>query len=86
MHAVLHYLVAQGAMLDDAEVEVLEEGRNAGEEADALDAAGLGLVEEGADEKAAGPASFGVRPDNDGTDLGEVRAVDVECSTADELA
>ena len=86
MHAVFHYLVAQGAMVDDAEVEVIEEGGDAGEEADALDAAGFGLIEEGVDEEAAGPVSLGVRPDNDGADLGEVRAVDVECSTADELA
>jgi|SRR5271170_4111566 len=86
MHAVFHYFVAQGAMVDDAEVEVIEEGGNAGEEADALDAAGFGLIEEGVDEEAAGPVSLDVRPDYDRAHLRKVRSVDVERSTADELA
>jgi len=73
-------------MLDDAEVEAIEEGGYTGEEADAFDGAGFSLIEEGTDEEAAGPASLSVRPDNDGAHLGEVWAVDVERSTADELA
>jgi hypothetical protein len=65
---------------------VLEESGDAGEETDALDAAGLGLFEEGADEQAAGPVSLAVGLDDDGADLGKVRAVDVEGGTSDELA
>ena len=65
---------------------MLEEGGDAGEETDALDAAGFGLIEEGADEQAAGSVSLGVGMDNDGADLGEVLAVDVKSGTADELA
>jgi hypothetical protein len=72
-------------MFGSAEVEVLEESRDAGEETDALDAAGFGLVEEGVDEQAAGSVSLGIGTDDDGADLGEVLAVDVEGGTADEL-
>jgi hypothetical protein len=86
VHAVFHYFVAQEVTVGDAEVEVFEEGGNASEEADALDAAGFGLIEEGMDEKAAGAVALGVGPDDDGADLGEVRAVDVEGGAADELA
>ena len=42
-------------MVDDAEVEVFEEGGDAGEEADALDAGGFGLIEEGANERPPAP-------------------------------
>ena len=73
-------------MFGDAEVEVLEESGDAGEETDALDAAGFRLIEEGLHEQAAGSMSLGVGMDDDGTDLGEVLAVDVEGGTADELA
>ncbi len=72
-------------MAGDAELEVFEEGRDACEEADALDTAGFGLIEEGVDEKAAGSASLGVGIDDDRADLGEVLTVDVECRAADEL-
>ena len=72
-------------MFGDAEVEVFEEGWDAGEETDALDGAGFGLIEEGADEQAAGSVSLGVGANDDGADLGEMLAVDVECGTADEL-
>jgi len=73
-------------MFGDAEVEVLEETGDAGEETDALDAAGLGFIEEGVNEQAAGSVSLGVGMDDDGADLGEVLAVDVKSGTADELA
>ena len=73
-------------MFGDAEVEVLEESGDAGEETDAPDAAGLGLIEEGVNEQAAGSVSLGVGMDDDGADLGEVLAVDVKSGTADELA
>jgi len=73
-------------MFGDAEVEVLEESGDAGEETDALDAAGFGLIEEGVNEQAAGSVSLGFGMDHDGADLGEVLAVDVKSGTADELA
>ena len=65
---------------------MFEEIGDAGEETDALDAGGFGLIAEGADEEAAGPVALGFRADNDRTDLGQVLAVDVECRAADELA
>lgn len=65
---------------------MLEEGGDASEEADAPDAADFGLIEERADEQAAGSGFLGFGIDDDGADLGEVLAVDVECSAADELA
>ena len=73
-------------MLRDLEAEVFEEGWNASEEADALDAALLGLTQEGLDEEAACSVSCDVWADDDGAHLSEVWAVDVECRTADELA
>ena len=72
-------------MVDGVEAEVFEEGGDAGEEADAVDSAGFGLVEEGTDEQASGSASLGVGADDDGADLGEVLAVDVERGTTQEL-
>ncbi len=50
VHAVLGDFVAEGQAFGEMKVKVLEECWDAGEEADALDAAGFGLVEEGADE------------------------------------
>ena len=85
VYTVLQHFVAEGLTFGDAEVEVLEESGDAGEETDALDAACLGLIEEGVNEQAAGSASLGVGMDDDGADLGEVWAVDVERGTADEL-
>ena len=84
--AVLFHFVWQRLTFNDAEVKVLEEGGNASEEADALDAADFGLIEEGAHEQAAGSGFLGFGIDDDGADLGEVPAVDVECSATDELA
>ena len=72
-------------MWGDAKVEVLEECGDAGEEADALDSTGFGSIEEGADEQAASPVPFVVRPDSDRTDFRQVGAVDVEGGTTDEL-
>ncbi len=86
VRTVLRHFVAEDLTFGDAEVEVFEEGGDAGEETDAADAAGFGLIEEGADEQAAGSVSLGVGADDDGADLGEVRAVDVERGAADELA
>ena len=86
VYTVLQHFVAEGLMFGDAEVEVLEECGNAGEETDALDSAGFGLIEEGVNEQAAGSVSLGLRMDDDGPDLGEVLAVDVKSGTADELA
>ena len=42
VNAVLQNLVAEGESLGDVEVEVFEEGWDAGEEADTLDAFGFG--------------------------------------------
>ena len=86
VRAVFLYFVVKGLMVGDAEVEVFEEGRDACEEADALDATGFGLIDEGVDEKAASSASLGVGIDDDRADLSEVLAVDVECRAADELS
>ena len=85
MYTVLQDLIAEGLTFGDAELEVLEEGGDAGEETDALDAAGLGLIEEGMDGQAAGSVSLDVGMDDDGADLDEVLAVDVKSGTADEL-
>jgi hypothetical protein len=73
-------------MIDNAEVEVIEEGRYASQETDAFDATGFGLVEEGLDEEAACSVTLSVGTDDDGADLGEVLAVDVKGGTANELA
>jgi hypothetical protein len=85
MYAIFHYFVAQGLMVYGVETEVLEECGDAGEEADAVDSAGFGLIEEGSDEQASGSVPLGVGVDDDGADLGEMLAVDVECSATQEL-
>jgi hypothetical protein len=82
--AVLLYFVADGEAVRDVKVEVFEERGDAGEEADGGDVAALGLLEEGLDEKATGAVAFDVGEDDDGADLGEVRAVDVKGGTAEE--
>jgi len=64
----------------------LEEGGDASEEADAPDAANFGLMEECADEQAAGSGFLDFGIDDDGADFGKVLAVDMECSAADKLA
>jgi hypothetical protein len=56
----------------DAEVEVFEEGWDASEEADALDASGFGLIEECTYEEATGSAPLRLGIDDDGANLGEV--------------
>ncbi len=73
-------------MFDDAKVEVIKKCGYASEEADAPDASGFGLIEKCVDEQTASAVPFGVGMDGDRTDFGEVRAVDVERSTTDELA
>ena len=84
--AVFQGFVSEQLVLRDLEAEVFEEGWNASEEADALDAALLGLTQEGLDEEAACSVSCDVWADNDGPHFSEVGAVDMECCTADELA
>jgi hypothetical protein len=84
-HAVFRYFVAEELMFRDAELEVLEEARDAGEETDALDADGFCLAEKGVDEQAACSMSFGVGADDDGADLGQVFSIDVERGAAYEL-
>ena len=85
VEAVFEHLVGKSLTLGGAEVEVLEEVGDAGEEAKALDAARFGLAHELVDELATGTASFDIGTDDDGADLGEVRAIDVEGCTAEEL-
>ena len=65
---------------------MLEKGGDASEEADAPDALDFSLIEEGADEQAAGSGFLGFGIDDDGADLGEVLPVDMKCSAAEELA
>lgn len=85
VEAVFEHLVGEGLTLGGAEVEVFEEVGDAGEEAEALDAARLGLAHEFVDELATSSASFDIGADDDGADLGEVWAVDVEGCAAQEL-
>ncbi len=85
MDAVLGDLVPERQAFGDLEVKVLKEGRDAGEETDALDARGFSLVEERLDQEAAGTVAFGVGTDDDGAHLGEAFSVDVEGSAAEEL-
>jgi hypothetical protein len=85
VHAVLDDFVAEGQAFGEMKVKVLEEGWDAGEEADTFDAAGFGLLEEGVDEETAGAVTFSLGTNGDGADLGEVLAVDVEGCAAEEL-
>jgi hypothetical protein len=82
--AVLVDLVRQGGAVDDAEAEVEEEVGDAGEEADGGDFLLFCFFEEGTEEAAACALTFGFGLDDDGADLGEVRAVEMEGSAAEE--
>ncbi len=73
-------------MFDYAKVEVIKKCGYASEEADAPDTGGFGLFEKCVDEQTAGAVPFGVGMDGNGTDFGEMWAVDVQRSTTDELA
>ena len=86
VRAVFLHLVGQCAVFGDTEVEVFEEGRDSGEEADARDAAGFGLIEYGPDEQATSSVPLGFGANSDGADLTQMLAVDVESSAAEELA
>jgi hypothetical protein len=83
--AVFEDLVAKGESLCDAKVEVLEEGRDAGEETDTLDAFGFGLAKDGLDEKTSRAVAFGLGADDDGTYLREVLTVEVQGCAAEKL-
>ena len=63
-----------------------EEVGDAGEEADGGDLLLFGLFEEGAEQSAAGALAFGFGFDDDGADFGEVGAVEMESSAAEEDA
>jgi hypothetical protein len=65
---------------------VEEEVGDAGEEADGGDGLFFGFFEEGAEETTARALALGFGFDDDGADLGEVRAVEVEGSAAEEDA
>ena len=86
VHAVSLHFIRQRAVFGDTEVEVFEEGGDPGEEADAWDAAGFGLIEQGADEQAPGSVSLGLSANGDGADLSQMLAVDMESGAAEELA
>ena len=62
-----------------------EEVGDAGEEADGHHGVLGGLVDEGAEELAAGADAFGFGLDDDGADFGEVWAVEVEGAAAEEV-
>lgn len=81
--AVFEDLVAKGESLGGAEVKVFEEGRDASEEADALDAFGFGLAEDGLNEETSGSVAFGLGEDDDGADLRKVLTVDVQSCAAE---
>jgi hypothetical protein len=83
--AVLQYLVAESLTLGGVEAEVLEKGRDAGEEADALDAIGFGLMEQRLNEEASGSVALDVRTDDDGADLGQMWTIDVQSGAAEKL-
>jgi hypothetical protein len=85
VEAVFEHLVAEHLTLGGAEVEVFEEVGDAGEEAKALYAARFGLPQELVDQLSTGSASFDIRADDDGANLGEVGAIDVEGCAAEEL-
>ena len=72
-------------MFGDAEVEVFEEGWDASEEADALDASGFGLIEQCTYEKAPGSVPLRLGIDDDGANLGQVLAIDVQRGATEEL-
>lgn len=84
--AVLVDLVGERGAVGDAEAEVEEEVGDAGEEADADDALVLGFFQKRAEELAAGTLAFGFGFDDDGADLGEVGAVEVQGSAAEKDA
>ena len=63
-----------------------EEVGDAGEEADGGDALLFGFFEKRAEETAAGALALGFGFDDDRADLGEVRAVEVQGSAAEEDA
>ena len=83
--AVFQHFVAEDLTVGYFEVEVLEERGDASEEADTLDAAGIGLAQKFVNELTAGSAAFDVGTNDDGADLGEMRAVDVEGCAAEKL-
>jgi hypothetical protein len=85
VNAVFEHLVAESESLGDVKVKVLEEGWDASEEADAWDAFGFSLAEDGLNEKTSGTVAFGLRVDGDGADLGEMLTVDVQSSAAEKL-
>src|SRR5271168_869628 len=85
VEAIFEHLVSESLTLGGAKVEVFEEIGDAGEEAEALYAARFGLAQEFVDELATDSASFDIGADDDGADLGEVWAVDVEGCAAEEL-
>jgi len=83
--AVLVDFVGHGVAFGLAEAVVLKECGDASEEADTHDAMVLGLVDEMLEDAAAGAETLRVWLSDDGADLSEVWAVEMERSASDEL-
>ena len=83
--AVLVDLVGHGAAFGDAEAVVEEEVGDAGEEAGGGDAVVFGFRQQRTKQGAAGALAAGFGVQDDGADLGEVRAVEVEGAAAEEV-
>ena len=83
--AVLVDLVGHGVAFGDAEAEVLEVVGDAGEEADGDDLVLVGFGDEGFEDGVAGAEAAAVFAHDDGADLGEVRAVEMERAAAEEV-
>ena len=83
--AILVDFVGHGVAFGDAEAEVLEKVRQAGEEAGGRDAVVFGLGQQGAQQGGASAFAAGVGMEDDGADLGEVRAVEVKGAAAEKF-
>src|SRR5277367_5977316 len=85
--AILIDFVGQcGAVFDDAKAVAEEEVGDAGEEADRIHAVVFGLFDQGIEEHAARTLTLALWVDDNRTDLGEVRPVEVQRAAADEVA
>jgi len=83
--AVLVDFVGHGVAFCFAKAIVLEKCGDAGEEADAHDAVVFGFVDEVLEDTAAGAEAFGLGLHDDGTNFGEVWAVEMERAATEEV-
>ncbi len=84
--AVFRVLVGNRRERDRVEAVVGEKGRDAREKAGAAGAGGLDVVEQLLEQQPARAAAAGLRPDGDGADFSQVRAVAVKRGAAEEFA